>query len=361
MQMSVYGDPGRQGLNELAISVLAASGAALLLACAVAVRAARAQANRRIEAVVNKVDDHLGSISDVLKDAVERSEEARANGVTEGELRLNLEELLTDTAAEAAARTGAAAVAMRVQGPRGAPMTALLGAEDGVDWTDDAAFATEPGETDSRLAVPILEGGVETGVIVAHARAGQRFLAGHRRALVALAEHAGVAVASARRFAAAAQRAETDEATGAHSRLGYEAALEREVASAARTRRPLALILLALHDLADTAEIDRVAHELSTILTRVTRTTDTVFRRGRDELGVLLPQTTSEGAQRFHGRLRAELENSTFTQSGELTLSTGFAEWTPDETGDAFDARVRASVGRDEIRPLRRRPDGVAG
>ena len=77
-----------------------------------------------------------------------------------------------------------------------------------------------------------------------------------------------------------------------------------------------------------------------------------LFRRGRDELGVLLPQTTSEGAERFHGRLRAELERSTFTESGELTVSTGISEWKPDETSDSFDARARASVGTNKMRSL---------
>jgi GGDEF domain-containing protein len=353
---------GRQGLNELTIPVLAASGAALLLVCAVVVvRVVRWHTNRRLDAMIRRVDDHLGSISYVLQGAVERSEETRERGVTERELTLDLEELLADTAAEAAARTGAAAIAMRVQGPSGAPMTAVLGAEHGVDWTDDAAFAVEPRETDARLAVPILEGGVETGVIVAHARAGQRFLAGHRRALVSLAEDTATAITSARRFAAVVRRAETADAAGTHKRLGYEAALEREVARAARTQQPLTLILLALQDVADPAEVDRMAGELSSLLERVTRMGDTVFRRGREELGILLPQTTSEGAQRFHGRLRAELERSTFAESGALTLSTGISEWSPSETTDSFDARARASVGRDEVRPLRRRPDGIAG
>jgi diguanylate cyclase (GGDEF)-like protein len=332
--------------------VLAASGAALVLASSLVVRAVRAHTNRRIEAVVRKVDDHLGSISDVLREAIERSEEAKAHGVTERELTFDLEELLKDAVAEAAARTGAEAVAMRVQGPNGAPMTAILGAEHGVDWADDAAFATDPDETDGRLAVPILEGGVEAGVIVAHARTGRRFLAGHRRSLLALAEDTAVAVASARRFARAASRVETDEATGIHNRYGYEAALEREVTSAVRTGRPLALVLLALHELADTAEVDRFAQELSTLLGRVTRTTDTVFRRCREEFGVLLPETTGEGAQRFHGRLRAELEKSTFGESGDVTLSTGISEWRPDETSGSFDARARASVGSDTVRPL---------
>ena len=340
--------------------MLVASVAALLLACALVVRTVRAHANRRVEAVVRRVDDHLGSISNLLRDAVERSESARAGGATQRELSLDLEELLTNTIAEAAARTGAKAVAIRVEGPGGAPVTAILGAEHGVDWTDTASFsiAADSEEADARLAVPILEGGVETGVIVAHARAGQRFVAGHERALLALAEETAGAVASARRFTGAARRVEVDEATGVSNHRGYEAALEREVARAVRTQRPLALVLLALQDLADEGEADRQAHELAALLGRLTRNTDTVFRRSRQELGVLLPQTSSEGAQRFHGRLRAELAASTFTESDALTVSTGISEWKPNETSHSFDARARAALEDSGIRALPRRQDG---
>ncbi len=301
---------------------------------------------------------HLASISDLLRDAAERSDSARAEGATERELSLDLEELLTNTIAEAAARTGAKAVAIRVEGPGGAPVTAILGAEHGVDWTDTASFSiAADSEAAVRLAVPILEGGVETGVIVAHARAGQRFLAGHERALVALAEETAAAVASARRFTGAARRVEIDVATGVHNQRGYEVALEREVARAVRSQRPLAVVLLALQDLADEGEADRRAHELAALLERLTRNTDTVFRRSREELGVLLPHTSSEGAQRFHGRLRAELEASTFTESDALTVSTGISEWRPHETSHSFDARARAALVDSGIRALPRRPD----
>lgn len=348
----------RLNLTTPTTAVLVASVAVLLLACVLVVRAVRAHTNRRVEAVVRRVDHQLGSISDVLRDAVERSENARAKGVTQRELALDLEELLTNTVAEAAARTGAKAVAIRVDGPGGAPVTAVLGAEHGIDWTDTASFSIAVDEADVRLAVPILEGGVETGVMVAHARAGQRFLAGHERALVALAEETAGAVASARRFTGAARRVETDEATGVHNHRGYEVALEREVARAARTQRPLALVLLALQGLADAAEADRLAHELATLLERLTRNTDTVFRRSREELGVLLPQTSGEGAQRFHGRLRSELESSTLTESDALTVSTGIFEWKPHETSHSFDSRVRAALKDSGIRALPRRPDG---
>ena len=117
-------------------------------------------------------------------------------------------------------------------------------------------------------------------------------------------------------------------------------------------------MLLALQDLADAAEADRLAHELAALLERLTRNTDTVFRRSREELGVLLPQTSGEGAQRFHGRLRSELESSTFTESDALTVSTGIFEWKPHETSHSFDARARAALEDSGIRALPRRPDG---
>ena len=311
---------------------------------------------------MRKVDEQLASISNLLRDAAERSESARPEGATQRELSLDLEELLTNTIAEAAARTGAKAVAIRVEGPGGAPVTAILGAEHGVDWTDTTSFsiAADSEAADARLAVPILEGGLETGVIVAHARAGQRFLAGHERALVALAEETAGAVASARRFTGAARRVEIDVATGVSNHRGYEVALEREVARAVRSQRPLAVVLLALPDLADEGEADRQAHELAALLERLTRNTDTVFRRSRKELGVLLPQTSSEGAQRFHGRLRAELEASTFIESDALTVSTGISEWRPHETSHSFDARARAALADSGIRALPRSPDSGA-
>ena len=68
---------------------------------------------------MRKVDDHLASISSLLRDAAERSEECpMRRAPPERELSLDLEELLTNTIAEAAARTGAEAVGDACGGPR---------------------------------------------------------------------------------------------------------------------------------------------------------------------------------------------------------------------------------------------------
>jgi hypothetical protein len=118
----------------------------------------------------------------------------------------------------------------------------------------------------------------------------------------------------------------------------YEAELEREVARARRTGRPLSLVLLDV----DQPTPDRLL-QLAALLTRFPRVTDTVCRRRRDAFGILLPETAEEGARRFHERLHEEVAQ-TFTQSRRTTFSTGVVQWRPNETGEALDARARAAI-----------------
>lgn len=137
---------------------------------------------------------------------------------------------------------------------------------------------------------------------------------------------------------------ERDELTGLLNRSGYEADLEREVQIARRTGHPLSLLLLDLRAAAD-AEHDQLLRELATLLQRLTRSTDTVFRRGEDELGVLLPETPADGARRFHGRVLDAVAQSPFGRSPPMTFAVGLAEWRANETGASFDARASAAVG----------------
>jgi len=126
---------------------------------------------------------------------------------------------------------------------------------------------------------------------------------------------------------------------------GYEAELERTVSNAERTGRPLALVLLDLGDSGAT-EDDRLPAELAAVLARVSRATDTVCRRRFGELGVLLPETTADGARRFHGRVREEMARAGIGQIAQTTYAAGIVEWRPDETSDSFDARARAAADR---------------
>jgi GGDEF domain-containing protein len=122
---------------------------------------------------------------------------------------------------------------------------------------------------------------------------------------------------------------------GSHA---YEDELEREIARARRTGRPLSLVLIDV----DQPTADRLL-QLAALLTRVTRVTDTICRRRRDAFGILLPETAAAGADRFLGRVREEAALALASDT-QTTFSTGIVEWRADETSDALDARARAAL-----------------
>ena len=214
-----------------------------MLAIVFAVRVVRAQTRRRFDALLLRVDDQLGSISDSLREAVERSDEIRTDTLTEREPTVDL------------------------------------------------------------------DAGLE---LVA-----QRFLEDGRSA---------------------------DR---------YDLELEREIAKAGATKRPVTLVLIAVHELADLREVEQAATEIAALLGRVTRTGDIVVRRSPEEIGVLLPATTVDDGSRFLNRLREELE------AAKTTVSIGVVEWRPNETSASFDARARSAVERDGVEPFERPRDAL--
>ena len=103
---------------------------AALLACGAllfAFRRGRAQAERRLDTVLARVDQHLKTISASVADAVDAALESRS-GRSALLLTLDFDDLLDGLVAEAALRTGADAAIVRVEGPAGRPAIASYGA-----------------------------------------------------------------------------------------------------------------------------------------------------------------------------------------------------------------------------------------
>lgn len=123
-----------------------------------------------------------------------------------------------------------------------------------------------------------------------------------------------------------------------HGSSAYEAELEREIARARRTGRPLSLVLVDV----DQPTAERLL-QFAALLTRVTRVTDTVCRRRRDAFGILLPETPEDGARRFFRRIRDEAAR-TFDSGTGTTFSTGIVELQANETGEALDVRARGAI-----------------
>jgi GGDEF domain-containing protein len=128
---------------------------------------------------------------------------------------------------------------------------------------------------------------------------------------------------------------------------GYELEVEREIARARRTGRPLSLVLVDV----DQPTAERLL-QFAALLSRVTRVTDTVCRRRRDAFGILLPETAEDGARHFFRRVRDEAARA-FDSGTGTTFTTGIVELKANEDGEAFDARARAAVAG-------RVPDGAS-
>jgi diguanylate cyclase (GGDEF)-like protein len=352
--------------------VAAAVVAAVLVVAVLVARWAGVRSQRRFEAVVSHLDTHMEAISRNLERAVERSDEARVHGVGEFGLTLELADLLQRLVEEAAARTGAQAATVRVRGAAEMPALASFGMGDGAElleaslgppdarpfraltlnWIYAEALEGEDVSYRSGLVVPIIEDGEQTGALAAYARGAAAFRPEHARALQALADDAAPGITNARRFAEAELRAVTDGLTGVRNRRGYDEELERELARARRTARPLSLLLLDLDNFAevnarfDYPGGDLVLQEFADLLERAARATDTVCRRGGEEFGILLPETTGDEARQFYVRLRDEVAATGFSNIGRLTFSAGLVEWRPNESRESLDARVSAAVNR---------------
>jgi diguanylate cyclase (GGDEF)-like protein len=356
---------GSRRRMDWATGIVAVSAAAL--GCAVALlvfRALRARGERRFEAVLVRVDGHMEAISATLTDAIDRLVQLRAERARAVKPTLSFDDLLDALVAESAARTGAQAVALRVEGPAGTPVVALYGSGAGtlpqttvappderpfraatIDWTYGPLEESTTGGYRSALLVPVIEDGETTGTIVVYSIAPGAFQPEHARTLRELVDETAPSLSTARRFAELERQALSDPDTGIRNRRGYELELEREIARARRSGRPLSLVLVAVDGEAPDESSDERSEALAQLLSRVTRATDILCRRGESEFAIVLPETRGPGADRFTARLRDEAAKA-LGHTERPTYTVGLAEWRADESFEALDARASAALGR---------------
>ena len=122
------------------VTVLVAAAAAVLgvVATLVAMRFVRARSQRRLAPTRTRVDEHLRAISDTLDRVAALAATATERGREELDPSLDLDSLLEQLVSEAAAVTGAQAVAIRVEGPGGEPVVASYGTSDGAALLETA-------------------------------------------------------------------------------------------------------------------------------------------------------------------------------------------------------------------------------
>ena len=350
---------------------------AVLAACvlaALAVRRSRRESERTLDLVFERLSSHLDAISTSVEQAVVRMVDAQRERLQP--LSLDFDALVDALIAEAAARTGADAVVLRVEGPGGRPVLASLGAGTEselaertfappdarpfraatIDWTYSASGEPDDEGFRSALVAPLVPSTGIPGTLVAYSSAAHAFRTEHASALHGLIAEFATGLANARRFAEVEARLLLDPTTGVASRRGYEVELGREVARAHRTGRPLSVVLVGIEgtESATTGVTEVGADQVARLLTRVTRKSDISCRRGDREFAILMPETRESGAHVLTARLREEAHRA--LGQSPTTIAVGHVEWRPDEPVEALEARVAAALTpeRRAGAPLRR-------
>ncbi len=341
-----------------ACAVLAACGLFML-----ALRRARIRSDRRIDAILVRIDTHLDAMAAGLARSVDAVVDASAARPPLA-LTLDFDELVDALVAEAAARTQADAVVLRIEGPGGRPVVASFGAGVQsealdrsfgppdtrrfdvalIDWTYSPSGEGDDSAFQSALVTPLAGAVGVPGTLAAYALGRDAFTPTHGAAVRGLLRDVAVALSNARRFAEMEARVNVDPATGIPNRRGYEHELGREVARATRSGAPFTVVVVGMDaPEPDSTESDGIG-ALARLVGQHTRRSDISCRRGERELAILLPGTAAPGAEVLTRRI--ETEASRTLAAGASSVTVGLVEHQPSESSAALDARIDRALGR---------------
>ena len=260
-----------------------------------------------------------------------------------------------DAAARAGSVTACTSEAPVLLREGGVSPTSLVGAaceETSPAFWDDARFLTERGgllrDDDAGIAagsfavLPMLRGGYAMGaLLVGAARTGVLRALEIRNGSV-LSALAVNALEAAWELAETSRRARTDALTGLWNRRHFDEQLERVLAETDRFGGSCALVICDIdffkkvndthgHDAGDSVLV-----QVSAVLRAGVRTVDVCARLGGEELALILPQTSHEGAVELADRLRQHIEALSVPHEGvavRVTVSMGVATYRAGEAG----------------------------
>jgi len=180
--------------------------------------------------------------------------------------------------------------------------------------------AQEVGLIDTRDGIAILVGTIVVllGGVVAYTGVSLNRVDAERRALEARLE----------------DLADSDPLTAIFNRRGFDRVIERELATARRTRTPVAVLMIDIDGLKETNDSlghragDELICGIAALLTSQLRVTDTVARLGGDEFAVVLPNTGRDGAETIAAKLVDVARRSSWYRDSQpvtTTISIGLA------------------------------------
>lgn len=143
---------------------------------------------------------------------------------------------------------------------------------------------------------------------------------------------------------------DTDELTGLKNRRAFNNALQAESMKAARYNRSFSILMIdadslkSVNDRFGHAVGDRLIVSIARVIQESLRETDVLARYGGDEFVVILTETPLERAIDVAERIRASVENTSFSDDGERvasTISIGVSSFSQ-EAEDGTDIMVQA-------------------
>jgi len=132
----------------------------------------------------------------------------------------------------------------------------------------------------------------------------------------------------------------TDGLTGLYIHRYFQIQLEQEFLRARRYSRFFSLLMVdidhfkSVNDTHGHQTGDAVLKEVAKILKYQTREIDMVARYGGEEMAIILPEASAEGALRAAEKIRATVERHTFSGGLNLTVSIGAATVTKESPAD---------------------------
>jgi len=120
----------------------------------------------------------------------------------------------------------------------------------------------------------------------------------------------------------------TDELTGLKNRRAFNNALEAETRKAARYDRPFSILMMDSDDLKTVndefghAVGDKLIITIAQVVQESLRKTDVLARYGGDEFVAILTETPEDEAIEAAERIRASVENTSFSSKGKRVSST---------------------------------------
>ncbi|MDB4990794.1 MAG: hypothetical protein JWN04_5972 [Myxococcaceae bacterium] len=217
-------------------------------------------------------------------------------------------------------------------------------------------FWGEAERSGSLAALPILYQDTLLGVLTVTRPEAEPLTDVHLRLLLAITDHAALAITNARLFERMRELSAHDELTGLPNQRHLRSHLEREIDRSRRFEKPLSLLSLEidnLKQLADSSDAKRVEmalRDLASLLIDTVRKVDTVARVGDEQFVMLLPRSDVREAMQVAEKLRKAVAAHPLVDPSEhqarLSASIGVAQLngSDDEHGATLVARAEQAL-----------------